>query len=55
MKVKERLVKNWPASAASSQNSKVGSSSGQRQMVARVNVGQEEAAIFFSTLSGWHL
>ena len=38
--------------AASSQNSKVGGSSGQRQMVARVNMGQEEDAIFFRTLSG---
>ena len=31
--------------AASSHNSKVGDSSGQRQMVARVNIGQEEAAV----------
>ena len=41
--------------AASSQNSKVGGSSGQCQMVSRVNVGQKEAAILFSTLSRWHL
>ena len=53
VKVKERLVKNWPAEfAASSQNSKVGGSSDQRQMVARVNIGEEEATILFRTLSG---
>ena len=38
--------------AVSSQNSKVDGSSGQHQMVARVNIGQEEAAILFRTLSG---
>ena len=53
MKVKKKFVKNWPASfPASSQDSKVGGSSGQRLMVARVNIGQEKAAILFRTLSG---
>ena len=37
--------------AGSSQNSK-GGSSGQSQMVAGVNIAQEEAAILFRTLSG---
>ena len=52
MKGKERLVKNSEF-AASSQNSKVGGSSGgQHQMVARVHFGQEDAAILLRTLSG---
>ena len=52
MKVTERLVKNWPAEfAGSSQNSKVGGSSSQGQMVAGVNIAQEEVAILFRTLS----
>ena len=38
--------------AASFHNSKVGGSSSQHQMVARVNIAQEEAAILFRTLSG---
>ena len=36
MKMTERLVKNWPASLL-------------HQMVARANVGQEEAAILLRT------
>ena len=52
MRVTERLVKNWPSIfAGSSQNSKVGGSSGRSQMVARVNIAQEEVAILFRTLS----
>ena len=48
-----KLVKKLASEfAASSQNSKVGGSSGHRQMVARVNIGQEEAAILCRTLSG---
>ena len=39
VKVKERLDKNWSAS------------SGQHQIVARVNIGQGEALILFKTLS----
>ena len=52
MKMTERLVKNCPASLlVVLRTQKVGGSSGQCQMVARVNIGQEEAALFLRTLS----